>query len=342
VKTLIGKTITLEVLDWYIQNRFFDLKKIFVLDEADVTIATQGHRDFGTDDGLFCVDLDRDEICRIGGGKKLHQVEYVAEEQLIIALADTKGCVTFAKGVMRPQSQHQKSNNVPSGCYCLCVAVKRQAIIYEITRNHKNMVPTCQVMLFSASYGLPIMNFATNIIADIRLQREEESIDNTVENAKAKTQDKEGISPDRQMLIFAVKQDQPKRFFSGQNSCGSNPRGQTMHQGQMHQQRLIFADKQLEDDRILSDYNIREGSILHLVLQLRGEPQIFVKTLTVKTMTREAEPSDTIENAKDQILDKKDTANYFRISDGTFTVYYLCTERSEGDRTLSDYNILKE
>ena len=91
----------------------------------------------GTDDGLFCVDLDRDEICRIGDGKKLHQVEYVAEEQLIIPLAgkqrqmrlipvkaldapletewiklaDTKGCVTFATGVMRPQTQQQKSNN---------------------------------------------------------------------------------------------------------------------------------------------------------------------------------------------------------------------------------------
>ena len=28
----------------------------------------------GTEDGLFCVDLDRDEICRIGDGKKIHQV----------------------------------------------------------------------------------------------------------------------------------------------------------------------------------------------------------------------------------------------------------------------------
>ncbi len=28
----------------------------------------------GTEDGLFCVDLDRDEIGRIGDGKKIHQV----------------------------------------------------------------------------------------------------------------------------------------------------------------------------------------------------------------------------------------------------------------------------
>lgn len=60
----------------------------------------------GTEDGLFCVDLDRDgkhsaqqlyyssadiyfssEIGRIGDGKKIYQVEYLLEEQLIIVLA---------------------------------------------------------------------------------------------------------------------------------------------------------------------------------------------------------------------------------------------------------------
>ncbi|CAE7238516.1 UBB [Symbiodinium pilosum] len=88
----------------------------------------------------------------------------------------------------------------------------------------------------------------------------------TIENVKAKIQDKEGIPPDDYRFLF-----EGRAWTSG----------------------------------TLSELNIQNGSTLHMVPRMRGDMQIFIETLTCKRIALDVSPSDSIASVKATLQERE-------------------------------------
>lgn len=125
----------------------------------------------GTEEGLFCTELDRFEIGRIGESKKIHQIWYIREEQLLIILCgkqrqirllpiralevsdvewikvgESKNCITACTGIIR--------HSPPQNIHCIVMAIAlsnkqrqistTQIVVYEIDRNKSRHHKLCE------------------------------------------------------------------------------------------------------------------------------------------------------------------------------------------------------
>ncbi|CAB1418523.1 unnamed protein product [Pleuronectes platessa] len=133
----------------YIPKEAYDSTLPLIKTTQSAAIIDHERVALGNEEGLFVIHVTKDEIIRVGDNKKVHHIDLIAQEQLLAVisgrnrhvrlfptqaldgreidsykLAETKGCQTIVSGPVRNGS-----------LTCLCVAMKRQIICYEVNKS---------------------------------------------------------------------------------------------------------------------------------------------------------------------------------------------------------------
>nr|XP_043905217.1 serine/threonine-protein kinase MRCK alpha isoform X2 [Solea senegalensis] len=133
----------------YIPKEAYDSTLPLIKTTQSAAIIDHERVALGNEEGLFVIHVTKDEIIRVGDNKKVHHVDLIPQEQLLAVisgrnrhvrlvptqaldgreidshkLVETRGCQTIVSGPVRNSS-----------LTCLCVAMKRQIICYEVNKS---------------------------------------------------------------------------------------------------------------------------------------------------------------------------------------------------------------
>uniref|UniRef100_A0A3B3RZ02 Serine/threonine-protein kinase MRCK alpha n=1 Tax=Paramormyrops kingsleyae TaxID=1676925 RepID=A0A3B3RZ02_9TELE len=132
----------------YVPKEAYDSTLPLIKTAQSATIIDHERIALGNEEGLYVIHITKDEIIRIGDNKKVHHMEQLPSEQLLAVISgrnrhvrlfpmsaldgrevdfhklpETRGCQALASGPLRR-----------GALVCLCVAMKRQVLCYELSR----------------------------------------------------------------------------------------------------------------------------------------------------------------------------------------------------------------